>query len=404
MTAGWNVSLRTLDQLPVENCRVLVRVDYNVPLSPERVVADDTRVRASLPTLRHILEREGRVILMSHLGRPRGAVDPSLSLAPVRPVLERLLGADVGIAPDCIGEETAQRAEDLAPGGVLLLENLRFHPEEEANDPWFARELAALGDCYVNDAFGSSHRAHASIVGVPRHLPSAAGLLLSREIEALGALLEDPARPFWALLGGAKVSGKIDVIRNLLPKVDGVFVGGGMAFTFLKAKGMEVGGSLVEEDRVDMARDLLEMARGRGIPMLLPSDVVAAPSVSQPTEARVVPAQSIPRTMMGLDVGQGTLDELASHLREAKTIFWNGPCGVFEEEAFSRGTRILAEMVAAATDRGAVTVVGGGDTVAAIKSMGFDEAVSHLSTGGGASLEFLQGNALPGVAALADAT
>ncbi len=396
------MTLRTIDQLPVEGRAVLVRVDYNVPLSSERSVTDDTRIRASLPTLRSILERTGKPIVMSHLGRPKGEVNPSLSLAPVRPVLSELLGVTVTMAADCIGEEASLRAEELPPGEVLLLENLRFHHEEEANDPWFARKLAELGDCYVNDAFGSSHRAHASVVGVPRLLPSAAGFLLQREIEVLGTLLQDPRRPFWALLGGAKVSGKIDVLRNLIAKVDGLFVGGGMAFTFLKAMGTEVGRSLVEEDRLDIARDLLEMARGRGIPLLLPSDVVVSADAAGTSKASVVPVGAIPGDMKGLDVGPATLDELASHLREAKTVFWNGPCGVFELEPFSRGTRGVAELVAEATGRGAVTVVGGGDSVAAVRQMGFESSVSHLSTGGGASLELLEGKTLPGVAVLSE--
>jgi phosphoglycerate kinase len=307
------------------------------------------------------------------------------------------------LAPDCIGDETEQRVKDLAQGEVLLLENVRFHHEEEANDPWFAEQLASLGDCYVNDAFGSCHRPHASVVGVPRHLPSAAGLLLHREIDVLGKLLESPERPFWALLGGAKVSGKIDVLTNLLSKVDGLFVGGAMAFTFLHAQGIEVGESMVEVDRLDVARDLLEMAKGRGVPLLLPTDVVVAPDASQGELRQTVPVRAIPRSMKGLDVGPLTLDELANHLRTARTVFWNGPCGVFESEAFAHGTRTVAELVADATERGAVTVVGGGDSVAAIRQMGFESSIGHLSTGGGASLELLEGKTLPGVAALQEA-
>jgi phosphoglycerate kinase len=394
------VTLKTVDQLPVEGKAVLVRVDYNVPLSPER---NDTRSRASLPTLRSILERGGRPIAMSHLGRPKGQVVPALSLAPVRPILAELLGVTVAMAPDCVGDETSQRVRELPPGEVLLLENLRFHHEEEANDPWFARQLAGLGECYVNDAFGSSHRAHASVVGVPRLLPSAAGLLLHREIEVLSALMEDPRRPFWALLGGAKVSGKIEVIRNLIAKVDGLFVAGGMAFTFLKAMGREIGLSLIEEDRLEVARDLLEMARGRGIPLLLPSDVVVAAEATEEAPTMVVPTPAIPGDKKGLDIGPATVDELAAHLREARTVFWNGPCGVFEVEAFSYGTKAVAQLVADATERGAVTVVGGGDSVAAVRQMGFEDCVTHLSTGGGAALELLEGKTLPGVAVLLEA-
>ncbi len=380
---------------------MVVRVDFNVPLTPDGTVADDMRLRASVPTLRAILDAGGKVVAMSHIGRPKGRMVPSLSIAPIRPLLEELLGARVRLAPDCIGEETRQRAEQLAKGEVLLLENLRFHPEEEANDPWFAEQLASLGSCYVNDAFGSSHRPHASIVGVPRYLPSAAGLLLQKEIEVLGALLERPEQPFWAILGGAKVSGKIDVIRKLIGKVDGLFVVGGMAFTFLRSKDLEVGHSLVESDRLDVAADLMDMAHGRGIPFLLPVDVVVSSDASDEAHAKVVPVQAMPSHMKGLDIGPRTLEQLAPSLQEAKTVFWNGPCGVFEVEAFSNGTRMLAKLVAEATSRGAFTVVGGGDSVAAIRQMGFEGSVSHLSTGGGASLEFLEGKILPGIAALA---
>jgi phosphoglycerate kinase len=397
------VAFKRLEDLKVKNRTVLVRVDFNVPLTPDGKVADDMRLRASLPTLRAILDSGGKVLAMSHVGRPKGKIVPSLSITPVRPVLEELLGAHVVLAPDCVGKETRQRAEELAKGEILLLENLRFHPEEEANDPWFAEELASLGNCYVNDAFGSSHRPHASIVGVPRHLPSAAGLLLQKEIEVLGTLLERPEQPFWAILGGAKVSGKIEVIRKLIGRVDGLFLGGGMAFTFLRSKDWEVGQSLVEPDRLAVAADLMEMAKGRGIPLLLPVDVVVASDVSDEAHAKVVPVQAIPPDMKGLDIGPWTLEELTPSLREAKTIFWNGPCGVFEVEAFSKGTRMVAELVAEATSRGAFTVVGGGDSVAAIRQMGFEGSVSHLSTGGGASLEFLEGKILPGIAALARA-
>jgi phosphoglycerate kinase len=380
--------------------RVLVRVDFNVPLRDGQV-ADDSRIRATLPTLDYLAQAGARVILMSHLGRPKKA-DPALSLAPVAARLSELTGKPVAFATDCIGDVPERLAQALPPGGLLLLENLRFHPEEEANDGAFAAALARLGQVYVNDAFGTAHRAHASTVGVTQHLhPAAAGLLLARELEVLGSALDRPERPFVAILGGAKISGKIDVITHLLPRVDRMLIGGAMAFTFVAAKGHETGRSLVEPDRVDLARDLLRQA---GPKLLLPVDTVVAktPDASG-VPGRVVPITAIPTDEAGVDIGPGTIAEFKTALAGTRTVLWNGPMGIFEVAAFARGTREVAKLLADATDHGATTIVGGGDSVAAIEEAGLGDRVSHLSTGGGASLEFLEGKVLPGVAALTDA-
>jgi phosphoglycerate kinase len=380
--------------------RVLVRVDFNVPLRDGQV-ADDSRIRATLPTLDYLGKAGARVILMSHLGRPKKA-DPALSLAPVAARLSELTGKPVAFATDCIGDVPERLAQALPAGGLLLLENLRFHPEEEANDAAFARALARLGQVYVNDAFGTAHRAHASTVGVTAYLhPAAAGLLLARELEVLGRALERPERPFVAILGGAKISGKIDVITHLLPRVDRMLIGGAMMFTFAAAKGLQTGRSLVEPDRVDLARDLLRQA---GPKLLLPVDTVVAkaPDASG-APGRVVPLDAIPAGEAGVDIGPGTVAEFKAVLAGARTVLWNGPMGIFEVAAFARGTREVAKLLADATDHGATTIVGGGDSVAAIEEAGLGDRVSHLSTGGGASLEFLEGKVLPGVAALTDA-
>ena len=380
--------------------RALVRVDFNVPLRNGQV-ADDSRIRATLPTLDYLAQAGARVILMSHLGRPKKA-DPALSLAPVAARLAELTGKPVAFATDCIGEVPERLAQALPAGGLLLLENLRFHPEEEANDAAFAQALARLGQVYVNDAFGTAHRAHASTVGVTAYLhPAAAGLLLARELEVLGRALERPERPFVAILGGAKISGKIDVITHLLPRVDRMLIGGAMMFTFAAAKGLQTGRSLVEPDRVDLARDLLRQA---GPKLLLPVDTVVAkaPDASG-APGRVVPIDAIPAGEAGVDIGPETVAEFKVALAGARTVLWNGPMGIFEVAAFARGTREVAQMLADATDHGATTIVGGGDSVAAIEEAGLGDRVSHLSTGGGASLEFLEGKVLPGVAALTDA-
>jgi phosphoglycerate kinase len=395
-------SKKTLRDLEPAGKRVLVRVDFNVPIQDGQV-ADDTRLVATMPTLRYLLEKRARLVLMSHLGRPQGGPDPRYSLKPVAARLERLLRMPVIFAGDCVGAEAEGAARALADGQVLLLENLRFHPEEEANDAGFARQLAGLGEAYVNDAFGTAHRAHASTEGVPRLLhPAVAGFLMEKELSYLGRALDQPARPFVAILGGAKISGKIDVIQALLPKLDRLLIGGAMMFTFLMAQGHQVGRSLVEDDRLGVAKEVLERAAARGVRLELPGDVVAstAPDGTQPS--RVCPATEIRPDEMGVDIGPNTVKSFEDSLRDAKTVLWNGPMGVFEVPAFARGTLEVARLLAAATARGAVTVVGGGDSAAAVQQAELAGHLTHLSTGGGASLEFLEGRELPGVAALDD--
>jgi len=393
----------TIDDLAVQGRRVLMRVDFNVPLD-NGVVTDTTRIEATLPSLATLVERGARLVLMSHLGRPKGEVNPALSLKPVAAELESLLGRPVLFIEECIGDEVRAAVDDLDEGGVVLLENLRFHSGEEANDPVFAHELAQLGDVYVNDAFGTAHRAHASTVGVTKHFEEcAAGYLMARELQYLGEALAEPRTPFYAILGGAKISGKIDVIEALKWKVDELFIGGGMAFTFLAARGFEVGGSLVDEDRIEMARALLEASRqGEGAPIRLPIDVVAARELKIGIETVTVPADAIPPRMSGYDIGPKTLESWQEKLTSAGTVVWNGPVGVFEIPPFDRGTTEVAEMIAAATDAGAISIIGGGDSAAAIARAGLEDRVTHVSTGGGASLEFLEGNELPGIASLTD--
>lgn len=388
----------TLRQVALAGKRALTRVDFNVPLKDGNV-ADDTRIRASLPTIRFLVEAGARVILMSHLGRPKGKPDPAQSLRPVAGRLAELLGSSVGFCDDCVGPGPEAASQKLPNGGVLLLENLRFHAEEEKNDPAFARQLAALGDFFVNDAFGSAHRAHASTEGVTHFLsPSVAGLLMEKELDYLGRALESPVSPFVAVLGGSKISGKIDVIQNLLPRVDRLLVGGAMAFTFFRARGYEVGTSLVEADRVEMARELLRgPSAGK---LMLPIDTLAATALDGSMPARVVSVEAMPADLAGGDIGPATALAFGGILRSARTILWNGPMGVFEVPAFAQGTLSVAHALAEATKAGATTVVGGGDSAAAIAQAGLESAVSHVSTGGGASLEFLEGKVLPGVAAL----
>jgi phosphoglycerate kinase len=385
-------------QLDLSGKRVFLRADLNAPLD-RGDVADDTRLTAVIPTIRFIVDAGGRVVLASHLGRPKGAPDPKYSLKPVAERLAALLNHSVPLAPDCVGSEVSAQARALGPGEILLLENLRFHAEEEANDDGFAHALAALADCYVNDAFAAAHRAHASIAAITRHLrPAAAGLLMEAELGALGRILESPARPLAAVLGGAKVSDKLMLVENLLARVEALLIGGGMAYTFLRALGHEVGRSLVEPERLGTARRIIESARRRGTQILLPVDAVVADGVDS-ASGRVVGIREIPAGQMGLDIGPRTIDRFAEALKPARTIVWNGPMGVFEREPFAAGTLGVARAVAEAS---AFSVVGGGDTVSAIRRAGVEAKIGYISTAGGAFLEFLEGHTLPGVEALTD--
>lgn len=394
---------RTVQHLDCAGKRVLVRVDFNVPVSGGEV-SDDTRIVAALPTLRYLLEKRARVILCSHLGRPKGGPDTKNSLKPVRERLSRLLRQDVAWADDCVGPAAESAAAALTDGQVLLLENLRFHPEEEANDPAFAASLARLGECFVNDAFGTAHRAHASTEGVTRHLqPAVAGFLMKQELDYLGGALANAKRPFVAVLGGSKVSGKIDVITALLPKVDRLLIGGAMMFTFLKSQGKPVGRSLVEDDRLDMAREVLAAAAARGVELVLPVDCIASTMHDGSAPGTPKKVEQLSDAEMGVDIGPESVALFASKLRDARTVVWNGPMGIFEVEAFAAGTMGVAKAMSELKAQGAVTVVGGGDSVSAVQQSGLADRFSHLSTGGGASLEFLEGKVLPGVAALQDA-
>ena len=390
------MELRTVDQAEVAGRRVLVRNDFNVPLE-DGTVTDDLRIRAAVPTLRWLLDHGARVICCSHLGRPKGKRDPKYSLEPVRPVLAERLGVEVAFVDDVAGDQARQAAEALGDNQVLLLQNLRYEPGEEKNDPHLADQLASLAEVYVDDAFGAAHRAHASVVGVAERLPAYAGYLLAGEVKELSRLLGDPERPFTAVLGGSKVSDKLAVLDNLLGRVDSLVVGGGMCFTFLAAQGQEIGDSLFEPDQVDAVRRLLETARSQGKPVLLPTDVVVAREVSEDAESRTVPADGIEAGWKGLDIGPATATAFAAAVAEARTVFWNGPMGVFELAPFAAGTKAVAEAVAAADG---YTVVGGGDSAAALAELGLADRVDHLSTGGGASLELLEGKTLPGVAAI----
>lgn len=390
---------RALTDYPVDGRRVFVRVDFNVPLK-DGAVADDTRIRAALPTIEYLLDHGCAVVLASHLGRPKGQVVPGLRLDPIAARLSELLGRPVEKVDDCVGPDVVEAARALAPGAVLLLENLRFHAEETANDAGFAAQLAGLAEVYVNDAFGTAHRAHASTVGVPRDLPGVAGLLMARELAVLGRLLSDPARPFVVLLGGAKVSDKIGVIEKMLTVADAILVGGAMCFPLFAAKGLEVGRSRVEEGLADVAGRLLAAAASSSCDFVLPTDIVVAAEPTATAPRQVVDAAAIPAAEMGLDIGPATAAAFAERLRAAGTVFWNGPMGLFEVVEFASGTRTVGEAVAACPG---VSVVGGGDTVSAVRAFGLEDRITHVSTGGGASMEFLEGRKLPGVEALLDA-
>jgi phosphoglycerate kinase len=394
------LSIRDCD---VKGKRVLVRVDFNVPLDNDRSITDDTRILESLPTIRDVVDRGGRLILMSHLGRPRAGREPDLSLAPVATRLAELVRNPLRFADDCVGEDVRQKVAGMRDGEILLLENLRFHPEEEKNDARFAQELASIADIYVNDAFGTAHRAHASTAGVAEFIGTrAAGFLMEKELKALGDTLNDPARPFLAVLGGAKIAGKIDLIKSLLDRVDVLLVGGGMMYTFIRASGLEVGRSIVDEGHLPMCKELLARTRPGRSRLLLPVDTIVAQEIDDNAPAREVSIADIPEDWIGVDIGPKTVDLFKAQIATAKTIFWNGPMGVFEKPSFAEGTRAIARAIADATDRGASTIVGGGDSVAAVNLMGIANRFTHISTGGGASLEFMEGRTLPGVDALCD--
>jgi len=395
---GRRVHKQTVRDIPVRGQRVLVRADFNVPLL-NGVISDDRRLRASLPTINYLREQGARIICCSHLGRPKGR-DEEFSLRPIAARLSELLGQPVSLAPNCVGPEVERLAAGLKPGEVLLLENLRFHAEETANDPAFARQLAALADVYVDDAFGSAHRAHASVVGVAEHLPAVAGFLLEKEVRILSEAIENPQQPFVVLLGGAKIADKLPLIEHLLPRCDAVLIGGGMAYTFLKAKGMEVGKSLMDPQNIDYCARLLELAAEAGRPLELPVDVVVTTDLRADAERRIVPVTEIPPGWMGADIGPATREFFETYISGASQVIWNGPMGVFEILALAEGTLAMAKALAAC--RG-TTIVGGGDSAAAVEQLGYADRVTHVSTGGGATLEMLSGKVLPGVAVLRDA-
>ncbi len=397
-----NLHKKTIDDVPLHGKRVIIRADFNVPLDEALQITDDTRIRSTLPTINRVVDEGAKVILCSHLGRPKGAFDPKYSLAPVAKRLGRLLGKDVVFAPDCIGPAVEKLVAKMTAGDVLLLENLRFHAGEEKNDETFSKALASIGDVFINDAFGAAHRAHASTVGITTFIKdSAAGALLKKEIEYLEGAIANPIRPFVAVLGGAKVSGKIGVIENLGKKVDKVIIGGGMAFTFLKAKGMEIGNSLVENAMLDFAKGVEDHALSRGVKFYLPVDCVVAASREPGAESKIVPVQEIPKGWCALDIGPASVKLFNLAVQNAKTILWNGPMGVFEIDAYARGTHAMAHAIA---DAYALTIIGGGETALAVHRAGVSSNMSFISTGGGAALELLEGKELPGLVALPDRT
>lgn len=388
---------QSVKDILVRGKRVLVRVDFNVPMDDNQNITDDTRIRAALPTVQYLMGEGARILLVSHFGRPKGQVDPKYSLVPIAKRLGELLGQPVPIAPDCVGPEVEKMASQLQEGQVLLLENVRFHGEEEKNDPDFAKALAGLADIFVNDAFGTAHRAHASTEGVAHYIPAVAGFLMQKEVEIMGKALADPARPFVAIIGGAKVSDKIGVIENLLNKVDALIIGGGMANTFLKALDIQVGKSLVEKDKVPLAKELITKARERKVELLLPVDAVVTKEFKADAQFRTISVKEIAEDEMALDIGPKSSEIFSRYIETAQTIVWNGPMGVFEMDSFAKGTEKVAQAVAKCPG---ITIVGGGDSVAAVEKMGVADQLTHISTGGGASLEFLEGKVLPGVEAL----
>lgn len=390
---------KTIKDVDLNGKRALIRVDFNVPLDESLNITDDLRIKAALPTIKYAIEKDAKVVLMSHLGRPDGKVIEKMSLRPVAKALEKLLGKNILFAKDCVGDDVKKAVSEMKKGDVLLLENLRFHPEEEANDPKFAKELASLGDIFVNDAFGTAHRAHASTEGVTHYLPSVAGFLLEKEMQYLGNSVDNPQRPFVAILGGAKVKDKIKVIDNLLNKVDALIIGGGMAYTFLKAEGKTIGSSKLDKDGFDTARAALDKAKKKNIPILLPIDHVVGDKFDANAEIQVVD-DNIPDGWMGLDIGPKTIKLFEDTLKSAKTIVWNGPLGVFEMDKFAKGTEDIAKYIAGLKD--VISIIGGGDTAAAIAKFKVEGKMSHISTGGGASLEYLEGKGLPGIDALND--
>ena len=394
---------KTIRDIDVKGKKVFVRVDFNVPMDEHQNITNDTRIRATVPTIRHLLDAGAAVILACHVGRPTEAREPKFSTKPIVARLSELLGHEVKWAPDCVGPEAEKAAAALKPGEVLLLENLRYHKEEKKNDPAFAKQLAALADIAVDDAFGVAHRAHASNVGITSYLETVAGFLMEKEINYIGKTLEAPKRPFVAIIGGAKVSDKIGVIENMIDKVDTIIIGGGMAHTFDASKGYPIGDSLCERDKIGLAKELLEKAEKKGVKVVLPVDVVIADKFAADANTKTVDVDKIPDGWQALDSGAKTSEEYVKALQGAKTVIWNGPMGVFEFDAFAKGTEAVAHAVAEATKRGAVSIVGGGDSIAALKKTGLSDRISHISTGGGATLELLEGKVLPGIAALADA-
>jgi phosphoglycerate kinase len=388
---------KSIQDIDVKGKKVLVRVDFNVPIDENGSITDDRRIREALPTILYLMEHNARVILMSHLGRPKGKFNSKYSLKPAAERLSHMLGVEVKLAKDVIGDEVLAMTESLKEKDVMLLENVRFYEEEEKNDKEFSRKLSELGDIYVNDAFGTAHRAHASTEGIAKYLPSAIGFLIKKELDIMGKALNEPVRPFIAILGGAKVSDKIGVIENLLDKVDALLIGGGMAFTFYRAMGHEIGKSILEEDKVQLAGEIIEKAKEKRVKLLLPMDIVVAAEFNNDAPRKTVSADMIPEDQLGLDIGESTREVFSDIIKNAKTVVWNGPMGVFEMPNFAKGTFALAE---AMSECKGMTIVGGGDSAAAVEQLGFADKISHISTGGGASLEFLEGKALPGIEAI----